>query len=351
MTKFGVEESFDSGFDRKFIFDVDLLSNYRSVFMKNYSLRINHTHFLGMFNLSIIRVVRNDLDVIIIHGWNSLTSILAMLSCIIFRKKFYLRSDSNVIDLKSNTSLLRRLRRVVKNVLIVPLLKKCEKVFTIGQKNEEYFKILGFSSNKLTLVPFGVDNHFFSKNIEQRHLIQKEIRLQLQIEDNLPIYLFSGKVVTYKGVHDLTKAFTKFKNGFLIIVGDGPDKYQLETESEEQKNIHFAGFVNQTKIVNYYLAADFVVLPSHKESWGLCINEGLAAGAIPIVSDVCGCVPELVSTTSNLIFKSQSVNSLVEVLEISHTFLGKDEIKNKMKSVSQNYDIVVSAKAIYRALY
>ncbi len=37
-----------------------------------------------------------------------------------------------------------------------------------------------------------------------------------------------------------------------------------------------------------------MVLPSHSEPWGLVVNEALAHGCPTVVSENCGCVPELV---------------------------------------------------------
>jgi glycosyltransferase involved in cell wall biosynthesis len=37
-----------------------------------------------------------------------------------------------------------------------------------------------------------------------------------------------------------------------------------------------------------------LVLPSHSEPWGLVVNEALSFGCPVVVSDRCGCVPELV---------------------------------------------------------
>jgi glycosyltransferase involved in cell wall biosynthesis len=37
-----------------------------------------------------------------------------------------------------------------------------------------------------------------------------------------------------------------------------------------------------------------LVLPSHSEPWGLVVNESLSYGCPVVVSNVCGCVPDLV---------------------------------------------------------
>src|SRR4029077_4003966 len=37
-----------------------------------------------------------------------------------------------------------------------------------------------------------------------------------------------------------------------------------------------------------------MILPSYREPWGLVVNEALSFGCPVVVSDICGCVPELV---------------------------------------------------------
>ena len=57
--------------------------------------------------------------------------------------------------------------------------------------------------------------------------------------------------------------------------------------------LHLLGFRNQTEMPAAYAAADCLVLPSERETWGLVANEALACGRPIIVSDACGCAPDL----------------------------------------------------------
>src|SRR5262249_49398582 len=58
----------------------------------------------------------------------------------------------------------------------------------------------------------------------------------------------------------------------------------------------FVGFLNQSEISRAYVAADCLVLPSDAtETWGLVLNEAMASGLQCIVSNVCGCVEDLVN--------------------------------------------------------
>jgi glycosyltransferase involved in cell wall biosynthesis len=61
-------------------------------------------------------------------------------------------------------------------------------------------------------------------------------------------------------------------------------------------NATLLGFRNQSELPAIYAAADVLVLPSDRqETWGLVINEAMAAGLPVIASDAVGCVPDLIT--------------------------------------------------------
>jgi glycosyltransferase involved in cell wall biosynthesis len=81
----------------------------------------------------------------------------------------------------------------------------------------------------------------------------------------------------------------------LVVIGDGPLRPAVEKLASERSWMRTLGFVNQGEIAEWYGAADLFVLPSDREPWGLAVNEAMAAGAVPIVSDAVGCARDLVT--------------------------------------------------------
>jgi glycosyltransferase involved in cell wall biosynthesis len=55
-----------------------------------------------------------------------------------------------------------------------------------------------------------------------------------------------------------------------------------------------AGFVNQSELGKYYIAADVFVFPSLYETWGLVLNEAMQFGLPAVVSSGVGSDPDLV---------------------------------------------------------
>jgi glycosyltransferase involved in cell wall biosynthesis len=58
--------------------------------------------------------------------------------------------------------------------------------------------------------------------------------------------------------------------------------------------VSFLGAKSISEIGELFIESTALVLPSHSEPWGLVVNEALSYGCPVVVSNVCGCVPDLV---------------------------------------------------------
>jgi glycosyltransferase involved in cell wall biosynthesis len=59
--------------------------------------------------------------------------------------------------------------------------------------------------------------------------------------------------------------------------------------------VHLPGFESYDQLPVYYGLANAFVHASTAEQWGLVVNEAIASGLPVIVSNRCGCAPELVN--------------------------------------------------------
>jgi glycosyltransferase involved in cell wall biosynthesis len=73
----------------------------------------------------------------------------------------------------------------------------------------------------------------------------------------------------------------------LIIIGDGPEHAALNKlcTDLDLKRVSFVGFVDNSSIPRYYNNADAFILPSLSETWGLVVNEAMAAGLPVLLSN------------------------------------------------------------------
>jgi len=108
----------------------------------------------------------------------------------------------------------------------------------------------------------------------------------------------------------------------LLIIGDGPLKEKLKKQIEDLKTDHIilSDWKNYKELPGIYAGAIACILPSTFEPWGLVINEAMAASLPVLISDDCGCKPDLLDEGENgWSFNSMDEKDLIRVLDIVAT--------------------------------
>jgi glycosyltransferase involved in cell wall biosynthesis len=121
-----------------------------------------------------------------------------------------------------------------------------------------------------------------------------------------PVFLFVGGLIPRKGVTFLLEACSQlqkqgYRNYTLLIVGDGEQRSQLETFSQNQglnAQIHWVGKVPYQDLGSYFHGADVSILPTLEDTWGLVVLEAMAVGKAVLVSQYAGAC-ELVADGEN----------------------------------------------------
>ncbi len=88
----------------------------------------------------------------------------------------------------------------------------------------------------------------------------------------------------------------------LKIVGDGPLREFLQeyiTNNGLQEIVKLSGWVNYNELPALYAESSAFILASTFEPWGLVVNEAMAAGLPILLSNTCGCLPELLDPDKN----------------------------------------------------
>ena len=82
----------------------------------------------------------------------------------------------------------------------------------------------------------------------------------------------------------------------LILVGSGPQRKEIEDYviTHNIKDVTLPGYIQTNELCLFYALSDVFVLPSISEPWGLVVNEALASDLPVIVSNSCGCFPDIV---------------------------------------------------------
>lgn len=134
-----------------------------------------------------------------------------------------------------------------------------------------------------------------------------------------PYFLTVGRLVECKNIDGLICAYNRLVENEgsevpdLLIIGEGPERCRLEAIACGKVKI--IEFKRPEELRGYYQHTDMFILPSHKDTWGLVVNEAMSAGAICAVSRGCGCSESLLKGMSDFIFESHEGEGLYKVLK------------------------------------
>jgi glycosyltransferase involved in cell wall biosynthesis len=304
---------FDPGFGKEIQWDVPLLDGYEYIFVNNISITPGSHHYKGIDNPTLIKEVQNwGANAVFFYGWSFKSHFNAM-------RFFYgkipvlFRGDSTLLDEKPG------LKKIARKFFLKYVYSKIDVAMYAGNANKDYFKAHGLKDNQLFFMPHAIDNNRFQEN----EFTQKKsvgLRRELNIPNDGLVFLFAGKLETKKQPDFLAKAFLNIskKNTYLIIAGNGKMEESLKNDFEMYETIKFIEFQNQQQMPTLYGACDVFVLPSKGpgETWGLAINEAMAAGKAIIASDACGAAYDIVHNKINgLVFKKNNREALQTCLQ------------------------------------
>ena len=324
QTESGVK--FDPGFGKTIEWDIPVLDGYAFSFVENISEKPGSHHYKGINNPTLIKEIQEwNADSLLVYGWNFKSNLKAIR---FFKNKIpvLFRGDSTLLDEKQG------LKKIIRRTVLKYIYSFVDIAMYAGVANKAYFIAHGFREKQLVFMPHAIDNKRFAAN-EENLLAGKTLKQKLHIPDNALVFLFAGKLDENKNAGLLIDAFNDCNDeeSYLLIVGNGSQEENLKNRHKGNKNIGFLDFQNQQQMPALYSASDVFVLPSNSETWGLAVNEAMAAGKAIILSDACGASYDLVKNMENgFAFKKNNKVSLKACLQyfINH--------KNKAEVMGQN---------------
>jgi N-acetyl-alpha-D-glucosaminyl L-malate synthase BshA len=112
----------------------------------------------------------------------------------------------------------------------------------------------------------------------------------------IPLVVHVSNFRKVKRVGDVVRVFGGIRaqrDARLLLVGDGPERYNVEQLCRQQgccADIHFLG--KSDRVEEILSNSDLFLLPSETESFGLAALEAMAAG-VPVISSNSGGLPEV----------------------------------------------------------
>ena len=129
-------------------------------------------------------------------------------------------------------------------------IKKVDIVLTTGDLDSEFLQKF-----------YNIQNTVTVRNIPQyqKPAFVFDFRKKYNIDESKLILLYQGIIVDGRGIVPALQAMRELPNTFLILLGDGPQKYNFQKLAEEngiQNRVVFAGAYTQNELGSYTAGAD-----------------------------------------------------------------------------------------------
>ncbi len=219
----------------------------------------------------------------------------------------YARMKGVKIVLSSESSLADHNRSGIKEKIKKQIVGMADAFFCFGKSSVDYLLHLGMDSNKIKVNNAAV----IDEDIIRAHFDQAKGQIPPNTDSQTRRYTFVyvGRLAPEKNLQMLLGAFLNLLNQEpiaacwdLLFVGDGPSRNDLEQivqNSNFANHVKFAGGFPWYQVPEWLAKSDVLVLPSTSEPWGLVVNEAMVCNMPVIVSETCGCAPDLVLNDVN----------------------------------------------------
>jgi glycosyltransferase involved in cell wall biosynthesis len=230
-------------------------------------------------------------EVVAIPGWQSKFSLIALDWCLRNRIPSILLSESTYNDF---------LRKKWVEKIKSHIVRLFDSGFVGGTESAYYLEKLGLPKERVFCGYDVVENDHFRTAAEAVRENSTLYLTKLGLPDKY--FLANGRFVAKKNLLFLIEAYAIYvsvagrDSWKLVLVGDGPLRQCIETLIHElglQDSVSLLGFRQYAELPYYYGLAGAFIHASTSEQWGLVVNEAMASSLPLLVSNRCGCVPDL----------------------------------------------------------
>lgn len=294
-------------------------------------INILHTH-CPMTSCFLSRIIRDDINKPVIMTYHT-------------------KYDIDVKrTIKSKTLQKVAIKAIVENI------SACDEVWAVSKGAAENLKSLGYKG-EVIVMENGVDMPKGKSSKEEIENIRKEYKLK----ENIPTYLFVGRMMWYKGIRIILDALKilqdKGKDFQMLFVGSGLEYEEIKQYSEELNlnNVIFVGSINdRKKLKAIFSTCNLFIFPSTFDTNGLVVREAASSGLGSVLIKG-SCAAEGTLDKHNAILIEENAKSLAESLlsikDDEYEFIGNnamnelyiswseasDKALKRYKEVLQNY--------------
>ncbi len=335
-----------AGFGVEFDWDIDLLSQYEHVFLRNIARKPGLDAFPGCDTPDIgTRLAEGHFDAVLVMGWHLKSFVQALVAAKRLGVPVLSRGDSQLQTRRS------ALKKAAKAFAYPSFLRLFDAGLYVGERSRAYWRHYGYPSARLFFSPHCVDAQWFA--VRATAEAGTALRARLGLAPDAKVALFAGKLVPMKRPLDLVASAARLRHKTrelaILVAGSGPLQDEIAVKARlEGVTLHHLGFCNQSEMPAAYAAADVLVLTSEaSETFGLVANEALACGRPVVLSDAVGAAPDLAADGSaGRVYPMGDIAALAQALD---EILLRPPTYEAMAARSARYSLAAAVDGIVRA--
>ena len=199
---------------------------------------------------------------------------------------------------------------------LVANVSACDELWVVSRGAGENIKSLGYEGEYIVMEN-GVDMP--KHQVSDAKII--EATSEYDLPDGLPVFLFVGRLMWYKGIRIILDALAALKsqdlNFRMVFVGGGMDADEIHAYTEElqlgDKCIFTGPLHDREMLAAWYCRADLLLFPSTFDTNGLVVREAAACSLASVLVKG-SCAAEGVTDRQNALLIDENAASLAVCL-------------------------------------
>lgn len=189
------------------------------------------------------------------------------------------------------------------------VMKRCDRVVVLSDfMRRRVMAIHGIPSDRIVVIPGATDPHAFAPVANKKHP-----RAALNLPADRTVLFTVRNLVPRMGLENLIDALAESgaagRGCAAVIGGEGPLRRALDARIRSrglEDIVRLVGFIPESQLVQYFQAADLVVMPTLQlEGFGLVTVEALACGT-PVLGTPVGAIPEILNQVDPILVAAGS---------------------------------------------
>jgi glycosyltransferase involved in cell wall biosynthesis len=242
---------------------------------------------------------RERFDVLVIGGWSLMAPQLAIVWARLRGTPYLIVSENHSREPRPAWV------RAVKWLVLRQVIPQASGLLVTGSLAREHALHYGARPDRVTVFPNTVDIPSYRAAAERLRSRRDEIRERLGIAHDAVAIAQVGRLFPLKAPDETLEAVARARAFtaqplHLLFVGDGELRPSLERRAAELGvDVTFAGFQQGEALLECFAAADVFALLSHRETWGVVVNEAAAFGLPLVLTDRVGAAGDLLRDGEN----------------------------------------------------